>query len=354
MATILSILILGFIIWGANVEDRQNVRLLWLRPVLYGLLGLLALSALSILLSAYNPTISDIIIDPALALTYCAMVALVSVAAIGIIRSQNARKVIEEQIIVRLPIEKEKRDATPAYNSSSMVHATAVVLALFYIVLTMGTFIQQGGISGLAETLADNAPGPLEIAATPILYVTVALLGVGVFVRRKWRGVFQRLGLRLPTLSDWRAGLVYGIGLYGLQIIIGIAWSLVVDPEIFSQQTAAAQAIFAAYSGSLLFGLLLALSAGIGEEILFRGAIQPVFGIVLTSLFFTVLHTQYTLTPAAIIIFVVALFLGRLRVRESTTAAIIAHVLYNFIPFVLVAIAPDLAGITEAVLILPF
>jgi membrane protease YdiL (CAAX protease family) len=77
--------------------------------------------------------------------------------------------------------------------------------------------------------------------------------------------------------------------------------------------------------------LLLSVIVAIGEEVFFRGALQPIFGNVLTTIIFTALHTQYTLTPATILIVATSLALGWLRSRYSTSASIIAHFVYNFI-----------------------
>jgi membrane protease YdiL (CAAX protease family) len=73
----------------------------------------------------------------------------------------------------------------------------------------------------------------------------------------------------------------------------------------------------------------LGLSAGVGEELLLRGAIQPRLGLVLTSLLFALLHTQYGLTFVLVGLFVVGMILGILRNRYGTMAAIIAHALFN-------------------------
>jgi len=81
--------------------------------------------------------------------------------------------------------------------------------------------------------------------------------------------------------------------------------------------------------------LIVAGGAAIGEEIAFRGALQPVFGLWPTALFFALVHIQYTLTPAALIIFGVALGLGWLRRRYNTTTSIVAHFLYDFSLFAL-------------------
>ncbi|NDJ85058.1 MAG: CPBP family intramembrane metalloprotease, partial [Chloroflexi bacterium] len=64
-------------------------------------------------------------------------------------------------------------------------------------------------------------------------------------------------------------------------------------------------------------------------------ALQPIFGLWWTAIFFTLVHMQYTLTPAALIILMVAIGLGWLRRRYNLYAAIAAHFLYNFIPLAL-------------------
>jgi membrane protease YdiL (CAAX protease family) len=81
----------------------------------------------------------------------------------------------------------------------------------------------------------------------------------------------------------------------------------------------------------LWIAFLAAASAAIGEEILFRGALQPVFGIIPTTLFFALLHSQYALTPSTIVIILVGGAFGWLKEKQSTTAAIIAHFAYNFV-----------------------
>jgi uncharacterized protein len=71
---------------------------------------------------------------------------------------------------------------------------------------------------------------------------------------------------------------------------------------------------------------------------------QPVFGLVPTSLLFVAIHAQYTLTPAALLLLVVALGLGWVRIRYGTNAAIIAHFAYNFIPLAMTLLLGPLLG----------
>ena len=87
----------------------------------------------------------------------------------------------------------------------------------------------------------------------------------------------------------------------------------------------------------------LSLTAAVSEEILFRGALQPVFGLPLTTVFFVTFHDQYTLSPAMLIVLSVGLGLALLRRYQSTTSAIIAHFIYNFVPVVIVIAWPQAA-----------
>src|SRR5262249_23771086 len=146
--------------------------------------------------------------------------------------------------------------------------------------------------------------------------------------------------LRLPTRQDVIWGVGVGLALIGALFVMSAIWQLFVSPEELTQQNAAAEQIASAFN-TLPLAFILSLAAAVSEEIFFLGALQPVFGLVGTSIFFALLHIQYRLTPATIIIFVVGIGLGWLRQRQSTTASIIAHFVYNFVQL---ALAILLAG----------
>ncbi|MCA1669099.1 MAG: hypothetical protein LC793_17230 [Thermomicrobia bacterium] len=61
---------------------------------------------------------------------------------------------------------------------------------------------------------------------------------------------------------------------------------------------------------------------------LFRGAIQPRYGIFLAALAFAALHTQYGFPLAPLTVFAVGLVLGITRRYTNTTAAILSHVFF--------------------------
>jgi membrane protease YdiL (CAAX protease family) len=156
-------------------------------------------------------------------------------------------------------------------------------------------------------------------------YVLLALAGTGWLVRRNLRETFERLGLRVPRLADIAVAAV----------AVGALWLLNDGSEWIQQRWfPASYAMDHAISEAMGAGMgparvvLLGLSAGIGEEITMRGALQPRLGIALTSLLFATLHVQYSWF-GMLVIFALGSILGLVRARTSTTAAMMAHVVYD-------------------------
>ncbi|MDX1587224.1 MAG: CPBP family intramembrane glutamic endopeptidase [Balneolaceae bacterium] len=82
--------------------------------------------------------------------------------------------------------------------------------------------------------------------------------------------------------------------------------------------------------------LQLSFFAGTGEELLFRGAIQPLLGIWITSLVFVGLHGYFKFKSIGHILFGVMMFalsvmLGYLYTEAGLIAAMTAHAVYDVI-----------------------
>jgi uncharacterized protein len=224
-----------------------------------------------------------------------------------------------------------------SFDARSVVHTTAVVLILLILTGNTVLFLLEGGASSMAETIdAEGVPAGIPVFQAA-LQIVAAFLGVGFAIRRELPATLQRLGLRLPTRADLNWGLGLGTTLFGVLVVYGGIVAIFFSSEQLEAQNRAAESLAMAFS-TLPLAMLLATSSAIGEEIFFRGALQPIFGNVLTSIFFTLLHSQVLLSPGILLIFVVSLGLGWLRQKHSTTAAIIAHFIYNFIQLMLVVI----------------
>lgn len=313
--------------------------------------GIVFLNSLPILTDATTdiPTINISSQTGIIFLVVCLILGLFSIV---LIFSRKLRQFLQKRIVMSDGI-------TRRYHADSVVHTTAVILMIFASVITIGNFILAGGIAGLAENLTDI--GIADLLVNFVMYVVIALFGVGIFVRRSIPRVIKRLGIRILEKENvllWFRngskhiiiGAVVGFGMFWVQVGLSAIWQASVSPDTLAEQSAAAQAMFAAFSGSLWLGFLLALTAGIGEELLFRGALQPIFGNVIVSIFFVMLHSQYILTPASLIILTVSLVFGFLRNHYTTPSAMMAHFVYNFTPFVLINILTQwgipLEGIT--------
>lgn len=202
-------------------------------------------------------------------------------------------------------------------------------LALFLAGMLIGNSIFTLGQGGLAELETTAASVPVsDVVLQQLGFVILAFAGVGAFVRRDLAGVLQRLGLVRPTAVQLRTGLRWMLGMLAIQWAIGVGWALV-NPD----QAAVLSNVNEAFLGdidSLGEWFVLALAAGIGEETLFRGALQPAFGLVATAVLFAVVHVQYGFTPVTLAVFIIGLMLGVLRRRTNTAVAIAAHFGYNF------------------------
>jgi membrane protease YdiL (CAAX protease family) len=160
--------------------------------------------------------------------------------------------------------------------------------------------------------------------ATELPILALALAAVGV--SRTWRPALQRLGIACPAW--WQPFLAVLVGSLCLLLPpIANQLTYLLTPRLYF--AAGAVSYFEFHGASLEVLLVFAVLAGICEESLFRGTLQPRTGIVLAAVLFAMIHTQYFLTPILGMVFVIGLALGLLRRHLNTTTAMIAHATYD-------------------------
>lgn len=185
----------------------------------------------------------------------------------------------------------------------------------------------------LLDILAER-PEPLldtgQLLASLAGLTLLAMGGVGFLVRRDLRSTVARLGLRLPRPSHY---LVMAAGIVVLYLLnIGVdALQRAYLPELWEHD----QRINQLLAGGLGLGggLLLGVSAGVGEELAMRGALQPRLGVGFTAVLFAALHVHYSWVGMATIL-LLGVVLGVIRARTSTTVAILVHTLYDILAVV--------------------
>ncbi len=211
-------------------------------------------------------------------------------------------------------------------DPESPVHTLALVLAGY---LAGNTFLALTQDVLLELLATDVSVTIIDILLQQIAFVVVAFFGAGYLIRRDLRQVSKRLGLERPNAKQ----MLLGLGTIGLlivlQSVIGGVWALL-DPEQAELLGELNESLLSGFD-SVGEWLILAVASGVGEEILFRGALQPVFGVFFTSLLFAIVHVQYGLTPITLAVFLLGIILGILRRRTNTTVTIFVHFGYNFI-----------------------
>lgn len=181
-----------------------------------------------------------------------------------------------------------------------------------------------------------------EIAESPdygalvqqlILVVAIAFLAVGTFVVRSPRDALLRLGLVVPTLRQVVISVLLVIPTFLAAMVASFLVS-VLQPDVYDSIQGNLEEVTRNFQ-SVWGALAIGLTAGVGEELLFRGAIQPRYGIVFTALVFALLHIQYNASFILVGTFAAGVIFGIQRQRMNTSTAIITHALYNMIAVLL-------------------
>lgn len=162
-----------------------------------------------------------------------------------------------------------------------------------------------------------------------LAFVGLAYVAVGYRNYRTGEEATERLGLRVPTIREIGVGLAAVVPAFMFSMI-GSLLTSVFQPDVVEKLTETLDNMTSGIDNPA-GAILLGLTTGIGEEVLFRGAIQPRFGIVISAVLWTLLHTQYELTWVIVGLLLMGIMLGLIRKYVGTTAAIITHAVYNTI-----------------------
>jgi membrane protease YdiL (CAAX protease family) len=248
---------------------------------------------------------------------------LLGIFVVGLLAIAMLLRPVRRAVARILPIDPE-----------SFVHAVAVaavVLMALMAVLPLFVLGQPPLLVALQDVGRDRA-GQMRDQVYGLLWLvpsSFAMVGYGI--RRSFRGALERLGLVRPTRRYVLIGLGASVVLLAVSWLTeaGIAalWAANgwprTDNEAFEK--------LIAFAFTPLGALVLAVTAGLGEEIAVRGVLQPRLGILVSNLFFVSLHGLQYNWDALLSVFVGGLLLALLRKRTNTTTSAIAHGSYDFL-----------------------
>jgi membrane protease YdiL (CAAX protease family) len=237
----------------------------------------------------------------------------VGIMVTAVIAAALVVKPVRERVARYLPIDPD-----------NPVHALALVLTVLLLGMQALVifFTNFASTTQSALTLAD-------LFTQEIPFLILALFGVGIFMRRDAAQAASRLGLVVPAWWQVLLAIAAAPAFFGLGLALH-GLGQVVTPDTTRQIDATSHHLFDPLSGPVGVAAV-ALVPGICEEILFRGALQPRIGLVLTALLFASIHTQYGLSFDALSVFVIAIGLGLIRKYTNTTTSAISHITYNLI-----------------------
>jgi membrane protease YdiL (CAAX protease family) len=224
---------------------------------------------------------------------------------------------IRKWISFLIPIDPTRRVHTLALSVSMLIF-----IQLFSsLAIGLDVLNQMTEESSLSYTLS-------SIWSQDILLFLLSMVGVGWLTRRNWKETFQRLGIQK---------LSFKLILFGLLAGMIFAYLATFLEAFLSQNGVSSGSDVEELTEKLLgplftssFGVLtLGLAAALGEESIFRGALQPRFGILFTSILFTLTHANYGLSISTLIVFLLAICLGLLRKYFNTTLCMLVHATYN-------------------------
>jgi membrane protease YdiL (CAAX protease family) len=203
------------------------------------------------------------------------------------------------------------------------------VMVLANNVMSLLLFSQEPDVSRL---FPDERLSPSAILTNQLPLVAIALLGVGLGVRRNLRETLYRLGYGSVSVKQLGIVVLFVGGALGLAVGAEALFATL-QPELHREVGEISDLLFNPRGlspvAAVLFAALVGVGAGLGEETLFRGAVQPVLGITATSVLFASMHVHYGPSLLLVYVFLLSVGLGLLRKHINTTASFLAHAGYN-------------------------
>ncbi|MBY0402916.1 MAG: CPBP family intramembrane metalloprotease [Cyanobacteria bacterium] len=201
--------------------------------------------------------------------------------------------------------------------------------AVLFVMLSVNYLLSLTIFYDKAAMLKLLKESSLEVSAVT-MFVTILMIvigGAGLLVRRGWKSTLSRLGLIKLSLKD--VGMCVGFAVGMLAVLLSLDQILIRPyfPDAFavSAEFDHAMKLVGSPEQILIGSLLIALCAGLGEEMLFRGLLQPALGLLPAAILFGLMHVHYGPSIMLIQVFCLGLLFGLIRKKYGTTGSIITH-----------------------------
>lgn len=156
---------------------------------------------------------------------------------------------------------------------------------------------------------------------------------LGIVVHLYW------LNQPIKTLFEfkWNPGLQLGLGLIG-GLFFGFGAWLIIRQKFFKDQRTKYSHLFSGLKLKTFDIWFISFCAGAGEEIFFRGGIQPWLGVEITAIIFVAVHgylnpMNWRLSLYGLYMTAVIVLIGYMAQYFGLLTAIIAHMMIDVVLF---------------------
>jgi len=174
--------------------------------------------------------------------------------------------------------------------------------------------------------------------------IILSFCGIGIYVSRNYKDTLTRLALVKPTKVQVGIGIALVIASFTYDALWALYTHQLGGQDLatkLSYYNSGTFAVAGGFTPSVILALATALCAGIGEETLIRGALQPVFGILPAAIMHGMLHGQFAHAPIFILqVAIWSTFMGLVKRYTNTTTTIIGHAGFNFVTTFLFSFNP--------------
>lgn len=186
-------------------------------------------------------------------------------------------------------------------------------------------------VPGLKKDALSESASVVDLYATLAWAVPISLLAAGFPLTRTLGGAFERLALVRPTGPQFLAAIAIAVGLVPVMLGFeaGSSWLWkqlgwpTTDTSTFEQMMK-----FAITPAGVV---AVGVTAGVSEELAFRGLLQPRLGLLLSNLLFASVHAFQYHWDGVLGVFLIGLVCGLVRKYANTTSSMIVHGLYDAI-----------------------
>lgn len=232
--------------------------------------------------------------------------------------------------------------ADPVRRWAARVVLTGILwIAVFASLFELGGGGPEPDLSGMNPGQLFLLHGLLAVSLLAWLLVAFGRFDLGRFLRHlglvppRDESGSRASGILTESILGLGAGMAAWLVTVTTMILLAVLLSAVAGEEAIPQQPPALIPFLVGLP--LWIRLLVAVSAGVVEEVFFRGFLQPRMGIVLSTVCFALAHASYQNPIMLVGVTILSLiFAGLVKWRRNVWAAMIAHFVFDAVQLLVV------------------